>query len=78
MCRLPWTKRVYDLWKKGQAGHGDYKCPFMLEEIRRAKAKLELKLATEVIDSRKCFCKYINNKRKIRRVPILYWMCRET
>ena len=33
------------------------------EEIRKAKAQLELMLATVVRDNRKCFYKYINKKR---------------
>ena len=33
------------------------------EEIRKAKAQLELRLATVVRDNKKCFYKYINNKR---------------
>jgi len=34
------------------------------EEIRKAKAKLELRLATVVSDNKKCFCRYINNKKR--------------
>ena len=33
------------------------------EKIRRAKAHLELYLATVVKDNKKCFCKYNSNKR---------------
>jgi len=32
------------------------------EEIRKAKAKLELRVATVVRNNKKCFYKYINNK----------------
>ncbi|KAK4807886.1 LOW QUALITY PROTEIN: hypothetical protein QYF61_007792 [Mycteria americana] len=35
-------------------------------KIRRAKAQLELNLATAVKDSKKCFYKYINNKRRAK------------
>jgi len=34
------------------------------EEIRKAKAQLELRLATVVRDNKKCFYKYINNKKR--------------
>ena len=44
------------------------------EEIRKAKAQLELRLATVVRDNKKCFYKYINNKSGPRRVSIPYWM----
>ena len=33
------------------------------EEIRRAKAQLELNLATIVRDNKKCFYKYVNKKK---------------
>ena len=70
-------KRVYDLWKKGQATQADYKDVMKLcgEKIRRAKAQLELNLATAVKDNKKCFYNYTNNK---RRISILYWMQGET
>ncbi|KAK4821004.1 hypothetical protein QYF61_010735 [Mycteria americana] len=38
----------------------------MLEKIRRAKAQLELNLATAVKDNKKCFYKYISNKRRAK------------
>ena len=34
------------------------------EEIRKAKAQLELRLATVARDNKKCFYKYINNKKR--------------
>jgi len=34
------------------------------EKIRKAKAQLELSLATEVKENKKLFYKYINRKRK--------------
>ena len=36
------------------------------EEIRKAKAQLELKLATVIRDNKKCFYKYINNKKNAK------------
>ncbi|KAK4826796.1 hypothetical protein QYF61_011604, partial [Mycteria americana] len=60
--------RVYDLWKKGQATQEDYKDVVRLcrEKIRRAKAQLEFNLATAINDNKKCFYKYISNKRRAR------------
>ncbi|GAB0203785.1 hypothetical protein GRJ2_002844100 [Grus japonensis] len=61
-------RRVYGLWKKGQATQEDYKDVVRLyrEKIRRAKVQLELNLATAVKYSKKCFYKYINNKRRAK------------
>ncbi|KFQ03373.1 hypothetical protein N329_05067, partial [Haliaeetus albicilla] len=57
-------KRVYHLWKKGQATQEEYRdlVRSCREEIRKAKAQLELNLATIVRDNKKCFYKYVNNK----------------
>ncbi|KAK4824255.1 hypothetical protein QYF61_012521 [Mycteria americana] len=46
-------RRIYDLWKKGQATQEDYKDVkrFCREQIRRAEAQLELNLATAVKDN---------------------------
>ncbi|KAK4815404.1 LOW QUALITY PROTEIN: hypothetical protein QYF61_001392 [Mycteria americana] len=55
-------RRVYDLWKKGQATQEDYKGVARLyrEKIRRAKAELELNLAAAH------FFKYISSKRRAK------------
>ena len=47
-------KRLYDLWKKNQATQKDCK-DFVREKLRRAKAQLEVKLATAVNDQKKKF-----------------------
>ncbi|KAK4815724.1 hypothetical protein QYF61_006762 [Mycteria americana] len=61
-------RRVYDLWKKGQASQEDYKGVARLcrEKIRRAKAELELNLAAAVKDNKKHFFKYISSKRRAK------------
>ncbi|KAK4824953.1 hypothetical protein QYF61_021641 [Mycteria americana] len=61
-------RRIYDLWKKGQATQELYKdvMRFCREKIRRAKAQLELNLATAVKDNKKCFYKYISNERRAK------------
>ncbi|KAK4806934.1 hypothetical protein QYF61_027301 [Mycteria americana] len=75
---LPWAdpdstgtrkkRRVYNLWKKGQATQEDYKGVARLcrEKIRRAKAELELNLAAAVKDNKKHFFKYISSKRRAK------------
>ncbi|KFQ22405.1 hypothetical protein N332_14875, partial [Mesitornis unicolor] len=61
-------KRVYGLWKKGQATQEAYRATVRLcrEKIRRAKAQLELNLASAVKDNKKGFYKYIGNKRRTK------------
>ncbi|KAK4827130.1 LOW QUALITY PROTEIN: hypothetical protein QYF61_014524 [Mycteria americana] len=53
-------RRVYDLWKKGQATQEDYK------DVGQSPSGLELNLATAVKDNKKYFDKYISNKRKAK------------
>ncbi|XP_053914607.1 hyccin isoform X2 [Cuculus canorus] len=62
-------KKLYVLWRKGQASWVDYrdKVRSCREKIRRAKAQLELKLAKSVKDNIKSFYKYINRKRRTRQ-----------
>jgi len=65
----PREKRsVYHLWKNGQATPEEHRglIRSCREEIRKAKAQLELRLATVVRDDKKCFYKYINNKKKAK------------
>ncbi|KAK4816305.1 hypothetical protein QYF61_014603 [Mycteria americana] len=59
-------RRVYELWKKGQASQEDYKGVVRLcrEKIRRAEAELGLHLATAIKDNKKYFFKYISSKRR--------------
>ncbi|GAB0204509.1 mitochondrial enolase superfamily member 1 [Grus japonensis] len=61
-------RRVYHSWKKGQATHEEYKdlVRSCRDKIRKAKAQLEFNLATVVRDNKKCFYKYINNKRRAK------------
>ncbi|KAK4808471.1 LOW QUALITY PROTEIN: hypothetical protein QYF61_005788 [Mycteria americana] len=61
-------RRVYDLWKKGQATQEDYKGVARLcrEKIRRAKAELELNLATAIKDNKKYFFKCISSRRRAK------------
>ena len=61
-------KRVYVLWKKGQAISGNYKkvAKVCTEEFRKTKAQLELRLATAVKENKKFFYKYISGKRRTK------------
>ena len=75
LLRLREKKRVYVLWKKGQATWGDYKgvAKVCREEVRKAKTQLELRLSTAVKDNKKSFYKYINGQRRTKDIshPIL-------
>ena len=53
--RLQQKKRIYLLWKKGQVKWGEYKEVVRMcrEKIRKAKAQLELNLATGVKRNKK-------------------------
>ena len=58
-------RRVHHSWKKGKATQEEYRdlIRSCREEIRKAKAQLEFNLAA-VRDNKKCFYKYINNKKR--------------
>jgi len=66
LLRLRKKRRVYHLWKKRQATQQEYRGLIRpcREEIKVAKAQLELRLATVVRDNKKCFYKYINNRKR--------------
>jgi len=50
-------RRVYHVWKKGQATQEEYKglIRSCREEIRKANAQLQLSLATVMRENKKCF-----------------------
>ncbi|KAF1517439.1 hypothetical protein FQV19_0016785, partial [Eudyptula minor] len=75
-------RRVYRLWKKGQATQGEYRdlVRSCREEMRKAKAQLERNLAAlernlaaVVKDNKKSFYKYINDKKRAKETlhPLL-------
>ncbi|KAM9590819.1 uncharacterized protein ACIBXB_005874 [Morphnus guianensis] len=59
---------VYHFWKKGQATQEEYRdlVRSCREEIRKGKTQLEINLATIVKDNKKCFYKYVNNKKRAK------------
>ncbi|GAB0209633.1 mitochondrial enolase superfamily member 1 [Grus japonensis] len=66
LVELKRKKKLYDLWKQGQASQEDYRAVVRIcrEKTRKAKAQLELKLASVVSDNKKVFFKYVNSKRR--------------
>ena len=69
-------RRVYHLWKKGQVTQEAYRglIKSCREEIRKAKAQLELRLAIIVKDNKNVFTNTSITKREPRRISILYWV----
>ena len=59
-------KELCDLRKRGPASQEEYGAviPLCREKTQKAKAQLELKLASVVSDSKKVFFKYIHSKRR--------------
>ncbi|GAB0209165.1 mitochondrial enolase superfamily member 1 [Grus japonensis] len=67
LLELRRKKKLYNLWKQGQASQEDYRAVVHIgnrEKTRKAKARLELKLASVVSDNKKGFFKYVNSKRR--------------
>ncbi|NXA62985.1 RTJK polymerase, partial [Mohoua ochrocephala] len=66
MKELRNKKRMYHLWKEGQVSQEIFKevVRACRKKMRKAKAQLELNLATFVKDNKRCFYKYIKGKRK--------------
>ena len=69
---------IYDLWKKGQAIQENYKDVMRLcrGKIRSTKAQLEPNMATAVKDNKKCFYKYMSNKRRTKENLHPFFGCR--
>lgn len=61
-------KRMYHLWKEGQATWEDYKgvTRSCRKKIKRDKAQLEFALATTVKDNKKTLFKYVGSKRRVK------------
>jgi len=66
--KLREKKRIYRLWKEGQATQNEYKEVVRMcrGEIRKAEAQLEFNLAAGVKRNKKPFYKYINSKRRTK------------
>jgi len=69
LAELRWKRKVYAMWKEGQATWQEYRNAVRAhrDAMRKAKIHLELNLARDVKDKKKGFCKYINSKWKTRK-----------
>jgi len=68
LVELRWERKVYGMWKEGQATWEEYRnvVKACRDATRKAKAHLELNLARDVKDNKKSFFKYISSKWKTR------------
>jgi len=66
LMELKRKKELCDLWKRGQASQEEYGAvvPLCREKTQKAKAQLQLKLASVVSDNKKVFFKYIHSNRR--------------
>lgn len=66
-------KKIRDLWKQGLASEGEDRAAVHIcrEKTRKAKAQLELTLATVVSDNKKGFFKYVQSKRRSNENTVL-------
>jgi len=68
LVELRWKRKVYGMWKEGQATSEEYRSVVRAcrDATRKAKVHLELNLARNVKDNKKGFFKYISSKWKTR------------
>jgi len=68
LAEFRWKRKVYGMWKVGQAAWKEYRNVVRAcrDATRKAKAHLELNLARDVKDNKKGFFKYISSKWKTR------------
>ena len=64
LAELRWKRKVYGMWKEGQATWEEYRNVVRAcrDATRKAKVHLELNLKREVKDNKKGFFKYISSK----------------
>lgn len=58
----------YSMWKQGKVAWGEYRemVQAVKDQVRKAKALSELKLAKNIKGNKKGFRNYVGDKRKIR------------
>jgi len=68
LVELRQKRKVYGMWKEGQATWEEYRkvVKACRDAMRKAKVHLELNLARDVKDNNKGFFKYISSKQKTR------------
>jgi len=61
-------KEAYRGWKQGQVAWEEYRenVPAARDEVRKAKALIELNLARDIKGNKKRLCRYVSDERKTR------------
>jgi len=64
LAELRWKRKVYGMWKEGQATWKEYRnvVKACRDATRKAKVHLELNLARDVKENKKSFFKCISSK----------------
>ncbi|KFQ53833.1 hypothetical protein N334_03108, partial [Pelecanus crispus] len=74
LVKLKSKRELHRQRKQGQVSWGEYRetAQFCRDEVRKAKARMDLNLARDVKNNKKGFYRYINQKRKVKEsIPIL-------
>ncbi|KFQ21233.1 hypothetical protein N331_04258, partial [Merops nubicus] len=74
LARLKDKMRLHKEWKQGQVSWEEYRDTAQLcrDEVRKAKAQLGLNLVRDAKKNKKCFYRYINQKREVKEgIPSL-------
>jgi len=68
LVELRWKRRVYGMWREGQATWEEYRnvVKACRDATRKAKLHLEFNWARDVKDNKKSFFKYISSSQKTR------------
>jgi len=66
--KLKGKRELHRQWKQGQVSWEDYRATAQLcrDEVRRAKAQLELNLARDAKNNKKGFYRYVSQKKKVK------------
>ncbi|KFQ86553.1 hypothetical protein N337_12956, partial [Phoenicopterus ruber ruber] len=68
LVKLKGKKEMHKQWKQGRVSWEEYRDAARLcrDEVRKAKARLELNLARDTKNNKKAFYRYVNQKRKVK------------
>jgi len=68
LVKLKSKRELHRQWKQGQVYWEEYRDAVWLcrDEVRRAKARLELNLTRNAKNSKKGFYRYVSRKRKVK------------
>jgi len=66
--KLRYNKEASRRWKQGQVAWKEYRdiVQAARDQVRKAKALIELHLSMDIKGNKKSFCRYVGDKRKTR------------